>query len=142
MTTPEAPEVQRLLRAMADARCDYAIVESTSHGLALGRLRNVEFDIAAFTNITGDHLDFHRTFEAYREAKGLLFEALDTAAAKPGVSKAAVANADDPSANFMLGRTRAPGLRFGLEAREARRHRPRYPPPAGWGSVPPGHARR
>lgn len=118
MTTPEAPEVQRLLRAMADARCDYAIVESTSHGLALGRLRNVEFDIAAFTNITGDHLDFHRTFEAYREAKGLLFEALDTAAAKPGVSKAAVANADDPSANFMLGRTRAPGLRFGVEARE------------------------
>ncbi|HQW51442.1 MAG TPA: UDP-N-acetylmuramoyl-L-alanyl-D-glutamate--2,6-diaminopimelate ligase [Tepidiformaceae bacterium] len=118
MTTPEAPEVQRLLRRMADVGCQYAIVESTSHGLALNRLDHVEYDIAAFTNITGDHLDFHRTFEAYREAKGLLFEALDTAAPK-SIAKTAIVNIDDPSANYMLDRSHARGLTYGLESREA-----------------------
>lgn len=118
MTTPEATEVQRLLRKMADAGCRYAIVESTSHGLALHRLDHVEYDIAVFTNITGDHLDFHETFEAYREAKGRLFEALDRTAGK-GVPRCAVVNADDPSANFMLERTRARALRYGLQSRDA-----------------------
>ena len=118
MTTPEAPEVQGLLRRMVDAGCDFAIVESTSHGLALHRLDHVEYDIAAFTNITGDHLDFHKTFEAYREAKGRLFEALGTSFDK-GVSKFAVANADDPSANMLLSRAAgAEALRFGLDARD------------------------
>ena len=119
MTTPEAPEVQRLLRRMADAGCDFAVVESTSHGLALHRLDDVEYDIAVLTNITGDHLDFHKTFEAYREAKGMLFAALDRTADK-GVAKVAIANADDPSANFMLTRsTRARPMQYGLEARDA-----------------------
>ena len=118
MTTPEAPEVQRLLRRMADAGCEFAIVESTSHGLALHRLDHVEYDVAAFTNVTGDHLDFHQTFEAYREAKGMLFGALDTAHRK-GVQKYAVVNADDPSANFMLQQSRAEPIRYGLESREA-----------------------
>ena len=119
MTTPEAPEVQRLLRRMVDAGCEFAIVESTSHGLALHRLDEVEYDIAIFTNITGDHLDFHKTFEAYREAKGQLFAALDTSIDK-GVPKVAVVNADDPSANAMLSLTRkAEQIRFGLDAREA-----------------------
>jgi UDP-N-acetylmuramoyl-L-alanyl-D-glutamate--2,6-diaminopimelate ligase len=119
MTTPEAPEVQRLLRRMVDSGCDFAVVESTSHGLALHRLDEVEYDIAVFTNITGDHLDFHKTFEAYREAKGRLFEALDTSFDK-GVPKVAVVNADDPSANAMLARTsRAERIRYGLEARDA-----------------------
>jgi UDP-N-acetylmuramoyl-L-alanyl-D-glutamate--2,6-diaminopimelate ligase len=117
MTTPEAPEVQRLLRRMVDAGCEFAIVESTSHGLALHRLDDVEYDIAVFTNITGDHLDFHKTFEAYREAKGRLFEMLDTATDK-GVPKFAVVNADDPSANSMMARTSAEPIRYGLEARE------------------------
>jgi UDP-N-acetylmuramoyl-L-alanyl-D-glutamate--2,6-diaminopimelate ligase len=118
MTTPEAPEVQRLLRRMADAGCEFAVVESTSHGLALNRLDHVEYDVAAFTNITGDHLDFHKTFEAYREAKGLLFAALDTSFQK-GIPKAAVVNADDPSAKAMLWRTSAEPLRYGLESRDA-----------------------
>ncbi|MEO6398619.1 MAG: UDP-N-acetylmuramoyl-L-alanyl-D-glutamate--2,6-diaminopimelate ligase [Tepidiformaceae bacterium] len=118
MTTPEAPEVQGLLRKMVDVGCDFAIVESTSHGLALHRLDHVEYDIAAFTNITGDHLDFHKTFEAYREAKGLLFSALGTSFDK-GVPKVAVANADDPSANMLLALAAgAEPLRFGLDARQ------------------------
>ncbi len=118
MTSPEAPEVQRLLRRFAAAGCEFAIVESTSHGLALNRLDHVEYDVAVFTNITGDHLDFHKTFEAYREAKGLLFSALETAAQK-GVPKAAVVNMDDPSANSMLSRTSAAPFRYGLESRDA-----------------------
>ncbi len=118
MTTPEAPEVQALLRQMADASCRYAIVESTSHGLALHRLDHVEYDVAVLTNVTGDHLDFHQTFEAYREAKGLLFEALDRAAPK-GIPKTAVVNADDPAAEYMLARTAARPLRYGLASRVA-----------------------
>lgn len=117
MTTPEAPEVQRLLRAMADAGCDYAVVEATSHGLALHRLDEVPFAIAVFTNVTGDHLDFHESFEAYREAKGRLFAALDeTPPPASGLAKAAVVNADDPSAGFMLGLTGQRAVRYALEA--------------------------
>jgi UDP-N-acetylmuramoyl-L-alanyl-D-glutamate--2,6-diaminopimelate ligase len=118
MSTPEAPEVQQLLRRMANAGCRYAVVESTSHGLALHRLDGVEYDIAVFTNITSDHLDFHQTFEAYREAKAGLFRALDDTVDK-GFSRTAIVNADDPSAEFMLGQTAAQPLRFGLESHEA-----------------------
>lgn len=118
MTTPEAPEVQRLLRRMADAGCEFAVVESTSHGLALNRLDHCEYDVAVFTNITGDHLDFHKTFEAYREAKGLLFAALETSTDK-GFPKSAVVNVDDPSASAMLWRTSATPIRFGLDSRVA-----------------------
>lgn len=113
MTTPEAPEVQRLLREMVEVGCEYAIVEATSHGLALHRLDEVAFDVAVLTNLTGDHLDFHETFEAYREAKGQLFAALDQEPVAPG--RAAVANADDPSASFLLGLTSQRALRYGLE---------------------------
>ncbi len=117
MTTPEAPEVQRLLRAMVEAGCEYAIVEATSHGLALHRLDEVAFDIAAFTNVTSDHLDFHASFEAYREAKGALFAALDrTPPLGSGPAKAAVVNADDPSARFLRGLTSQRAIRYGLEA--------------------------
>jgi UDP-N-acetylmuramoyl-L-alanyl-D-glutamate--2,6-diaminopimelate ligase len=118
MTTPEAPEVQRLLRRMVDAGCQVALVESTSHGLALHRLADVDYDVAAFTNITGDHLDFHETFEAYREAKAMLFAALDRTPLK-GVPKTAIVNADDPSANFMLGQSHARAIRFGMETSDA-----------------------
>jgi UDP-N-acetylmuramyl-tripeptide synthetase len=119
MTTPEANDVQRILRRMVDSGCDFAVVESTSHGLALHRLDHVEYDIAAFTNVTGDHLDFHQTFEAYRDAKGELFSMLDRAVDK-GVPKAAIVNADDPSANYMAGRTEsAQVLRYGMESRDA-----------------------
>jgi len=118
MTTPDAPEVQRLLRRMADAGCHYAIVESTSHGLALHRLDHVEYDVAVLTNVTGDHLDFHRTFEAYRDAKGLLFEALDHTMSK-GLPKTAVVNADDPSASLVLARTKASVIRYGIESPDA-----------------------
>jgi UDP-N-acetylmuramoyl-L-alanyl-D-glutamate--2,6-diaminopimelate ligase len=119
MTTPESPEVQRLLREMVTAGCRFAIVESTSHGLALHRLDEVEYDTAVVTHITGDHLDFHKTFDAYRDAKALLFSALETSFDK-GVPKTAIVNADDPSASYMLSQAlRAKHILYGLEAREA-----------------------
>ncbi len=119
MTTPEATEVQALLRRMADAGCDYAIVESTSHGLALNRLDHCEYDIAAFTNATGDHLDFHGTFEAYRDAKSGLFAAIDSSMDK-GIPKSAVVNMDDPSAAYMLSRApQAEQILYGLDSRDA-----------------------
>ena len=118
MSTPEANQVHRILRRALDAGCDVAVVESTSHGLALHRLDDVEYDVAAFTNVTGDHLDFHQTFEAYREAKSQLFVALERPPAKP-FPRVAVVNADDPSAHFMLSQApNAAALSFGFEARD------------------------
>ncbi len=75
-TTPEAPELQRLLRAMAEGGDAAAIVETTSHGLALERVAGVAYDAAILTNLTHEHLELHGTFEAYRAAKLSLFERL------------------------------------------------------------------
>jgi len=95
VTTPDAPEVQRFLRAMVDAGCRYAVVESTSHGLHQQRVAAVDFDVAAVTNITHEHLDYHGSRAAYVAAKALLFRSLLWSSDKPGVPRAAVLNADD-----------------------------------------------
>jgi UDP-N-acetylmuramoyl-L-alanyl-D-glutamate--2,6-diaminopimelate ligase len=88
-TTPESSDIQRYLRQMVDASVRWVILEATSHGLAMHRLDQVRFDIAAVTNITREHLDYHRTVENYRRAKAALLERV---AARSGV---AVINADD-----------------------------------------------
>lgn len=103
-TTPEAPEVQALLAEMVDAGVDVAVVESTSHGLALHRLDGCEYDVAALTNITADHLDFHGTRDDYVAAKARLFAMLDEAADK-GIGKWAVLNAGDPASAVMRAAT-------------------------------------
>ena len=95
VTTPDAPEVQRFLRAMADVGCRYAVIESTSHGLAQARVAAVDFDVAAVTNITHEHLDYHGTRTAYVAAKARLFQALYASPPKPGIPRCAVLNADD-----------------------------------------------
>jgi UDP-N-acetylmuramoyl-L-alanyl-D-glutamate--2,6-diaminopimelate ligase len=95
VTTPDAPDVQRYLAAMRDAGCRYAVVESTSHGLHQARVAAVDFDVAAVTNITHEHLDYHGTRDAYVAAKALLFRALFQTPAKPGIPRVAVLNADD-----------------------------------------------
>jgi len=96
VTTPDAPEVQAFLRAMADAGCRYAVIESTSHGLHQQRVAGVDFDVAAVTNITHEHLDYHGSREAYVAAKALLFRSLYASPMKLGVPRCAVLNADDP----------------------------------------------
>ena len=72
-TTPESYELQSLLRQMADEGCTHVVMEASSHALVQRRTAGLTFDAAVFTNLTQDHLDYHRTMEAYREAKGLLF---------------------------------------------------------------------
>ncbi|NJP12037.1 MAG: hypothetical protein HC866_23300 [Leptolyngbyaceae cyanobacterium RU_5_1] len=68
-TTPEAPEVQKLLALFRDEHCTHAVIESSSHGFAQHRLDEVNYDIGLWTNLSPEHLDFHKTLEAYREAK-------------------------------------------------------------------------
>ena len=96
-TTPESLEVQRLLADMRSARVDWAVLEATSHGLVLPRLDCCPFDIGVVTNITQEHLEFHGTIEAYRQAKARLLERVDAAANRPG-PHGVVLNADDEGA--------------------------------------------
>ena len=112
-TTPESLDLQRLLRAMRTRGVDAVVMEVSSHGLALGRVDGCRFDVAAFTNLTQDHLDFHRTMEAYRDAKTRLFrEHL-----RPGAG--AVVNVDDPAAPEFLAAARDGGGRRDLRRAQA-----------------------
>jgi len=106
-STPEAHQLQGLLREMVDAGCRSAVMEATSHGLALKRVDRIRFRIAVFTNLTRDHLDFHKTPELYLAAKATLFENLD-----PGAQ--AVVNADDPATPHILERCKADVIRYGM----------------------------
>ncbi|PZR73228.1 MAG: UDP-N-acetylmuramoyl-L-alanyl-D-glutamate--2,6-diaminopimelate ligase [Chthoniobacterales bacterium] len=92
-TTPESLDVQELLAQMVDAGCKAAAMEVSSHALAQDRTRGLEWDVAVFTNLTQDHLDFHGTMENYFEAKSKLFTGLAEQRAK--TNAAAVINIDD-----------------------------------------------
>ncbi len=109
LTTPDAPDVQRLLRCMADKGCDACAMEVSSHALDQERVRGIAFDVAVFTNLAHDHLDYHRTFEAYLAAKKTLFDRLDAGAV-------ALFNADDPAGASMVADTRATCTSYGLNA--------------------------
>lgn len=100
-TTPFAHTLQELLAAMVEAGAASAVLEVSSHALALGRVDDVAFDVAAFTNLQSDHLDFHGDRERYFEAKARIFELL---ARSPKGGKAAVLNADDERAEELLRR--------------------------------------
>ena len=89
-TTPESCDIQRLLASMVNNGCAACVMETTSHGLQLGRLDGCLFDVAIFTNLHPEHLDFHKNMENYFQAKRLLF----TKYSKEG--RLAVVNADDP----------------------------------------------
>jgi UDP-N-acetylmuramoyl-L-alanyl-D-glutamate--2,6-diaminopimelate ligase len=105
-TTPEAPELQALLAEMLAAGNDSVVIEATSHGLALGRVRNCRFDVGIVTNLTSEHLEFHGTLEAYREAKAMLV----------AEAPVAVLNADDPHLGFFRDRARDRVLTYGISA--------------------------
>ncbi len=97
VTTPEAPAVQALLAQMRAAGCAYTVVESTSFGLEQKRVAAVEYDAAALTNITHEHLDIHGSYEAYRAAKFLLFRSLFRGGQAAAGPRIAVFNKDDGS---------------------------------------------
>lgn len=115
LTTPGATEVQALLAAMTAAGVEYAILESTSHGLELRRLDHCQYDVAVFTNLTPDHLDQHGTMAAYRDAKGRLFEMLGEPSAKRG-QRYAVLNLDDPEFSYFRDRSAARVVTYGFAA--------------------------
>jgi UDP-N-acetylmuramoyl-L-alanyl-D-glutamate--2,6-diaminopimelate ligase len=95
-TTPESLDIQRIFRKMLDAGVEWAVLEATSHGLAMHRLDDVRFEIAAVTNITHEHLDFHGSLEAYWAAKRRLFELVHDGGRK------AVVNLDNEGARSVL----------------------------------------
>lgn len=102
VTTPGAPQIQALLAQMVANGLQYAVLEMTSHGLAQGRLNGVDLDVAVLTNVTHEHLDYHKTFENYRAAKGRMFEMLGKSDRKNGRLKLAVINGDDPNADYFI----------------------------------------
>ena len=110
-TTPEAPAVQADLRAMVDAGDRFAVLETTSHGLALERVAEVAYDVAVLTNITHEHLDLHGTYERYVAAKRSLFSRLEVGPGNPdkGWGKHAVINAHDAEAASFAAAARAAG---------------------------------
>lgn len=99
-TTPEAPDFQRLLAEMVGAQVELAAVEVSSHALALSRVEGAQFTVAAFTNLTQDHLDFHADMEAYYLAKASLFV--------PERARRAVIWMDDPAGRRLAGETPLP----------------------------------
>jgi UDP-N-acetylmuramyl-tripeptide synthetase len=94
-TTPESLVLQRLMHEMADDGVENLVMEVSSHGLATHRLEQTLFDVAVFTNLTQDHLDFHGTMEAYRDAKRQLFVDHLPRAARAGKRPVAIVNLDD-----------------------------------------------
>ena len=116
-TTPESLDLQELLSQMVDAGCKAAVMEVSSHALAQERTRGLEWDVAIFTNLTQDHLDFHKTMEDYFEAKARLFTGLKDQPNKKAA--AAVINLDDRYGEQLAGRIKdeAPVVTYGMSAR-------------------------
>ena len=114
-TTPAPVELQDMLHAMVTAGVDVAVMEVSSHALALDRVAGCEFDIVVFTNLTQDHLDFHHTLDAYFQAKLRLFtECVDSG--QKTRPKRALVNADDERASLILQHCSIPTWTYGLHA--------------------------
>ena len=129
-TTPEALILQRLLAGMIENGVEYAVLESSSHGLSkmTNRLGDVDFDIAVLTNLTHEHLEFHGNPEQYRNDKAELFRSLDSSPSSHrkqipsgviSVPAFAVVNADDPNADFFAAATEKKTLTFSTTGRDA-----------------------
>jgi UDP-N-acetylmuramoyl-L-alanyl-D-glutamate--2,6-diaminopimelate ligase len=115
-TTQEAVEIQEFFAELLVAGGTWGVLEATSHALALRKLRGCEVDIAVFTNLTPEHLDFHGTMQSYLEAKGILFDLLRQGADK-GVPKTAVLNADDPHWQYLADRAAGANvITYGIDA--------------------------
>lgn len=107
-TTPESLDLQALFARMRDGGCTHVIMEVSSHAITLERIGGVHFDVAAFTNLTEDHLDFHKTMDAYCDAKAELFRRCDRA----------VINADDSYAGRILAAAACPVLTTSVTTKE------------------------
>jgi UDP-N-acetylmuramoyl-L-alanyl-D-glutamate--2,6-diaminopimelate ligase len=115
VTTPEADDIQRFLRLMVDKDITHVVLETTSHALEQKRVQACEYDFGVLTNITHEHLDFHGSYEAYRNAKAILFENLSSTVGKPfGIQKGAVLNRDDPSFSYLSRVTKVNTVTYGF----------------------------
>lgn len=108
-TTGDAIQINRLLKKMVDAGCTHCFMEASSHAIHQRRIAGLQFDVAIFTNITHDHLDYHKTFDEYIKAKKQLFDDL-----RPGAS--ALVNKDDRRAMVMLQNTKADKNTYGVKS--------------------------
>ena len=105
-TTPDSLELMQLFAKMREKKADYVVMEVSSHSLSLDRVTACTFDVGAITNITQDHLDFHKTMENYLEAKGILYK----------ITKSGIVNADDMSASYLLENSKCESmLTYGIE---------------------------
>jgi len=112
-TTPDVIDLQSLLAEMVASGMDYVVMEVSSHALAQERVIGCEFDVAIFTNMTQDHLDFHINFENYLAAKTKLFEML-SAASNVKSGKTAIINTDDKASEFILSHTACKKITYGI----------------------------
>ncbi|MFC2083883.1 UDP-N-acetylmuramoyl-L-alanyl-D-glutamate--2,6-diaminopimelate ligase [Bacteroidota bacterium] len=108
LTTPEAHTTNKLLRNMVENKCEYCVMEVSSHALSLGRVNLLDFKYGIFTNITADHFDFHHDFQSYLKAKKTLFDNLNQ-------NSTAIINSDDKSYNQILKDSAAKTVLYGID---------------------------
>ncbi|MDR4463544.1 MAG: UDP-N-acetylmuramoyl-L-alanyl-D-glutamate--2,6-diaminopimelate ligase [Nitrospira sp.] len=113
-TTPGALELQQLLAEMASSGCETAVMEVSSHALAQDRTSGCEYDVGVFSNLTQDHLDFHKTMENYFQAKLRLFTGLGEGHKK---NKRAIINVDDPYGSRIVARSPVPVWTYALKSK-------------------------
>jgi UDP-N-acetylmuramyl-tripeptide synthetase len=113
-TTPEAPDLQKMLRIMVDRGVSHAVMEVSSHALELNRVSGCDFYMAVLTNVTGDHLDFHQTHERYLSAKGKLFSQLGGSFVKGAAPRFAVLNKDDANYEYFLRQSTVQSVSYGI----------------------------
>lgn len=107
-TTPDQKQLNKLLKEMLDNSCEYVFMEVSSHAISQFRTEGLDFDLAIFSNITHDHLDYHKTFQNYLDAKKKFFDELKESAT-------ALVNSDDKHSAYMLQNTKAEKLSYGLK---------------------------
>jgi UDP-N-acetylmuramoyl-L-alanyl-D-glutamate--2,6-diaminopimelate ligase len=107
LTTPQAHEINALLAQMVDAGCTHCVMEVSSHALSLTRVDYMNFAVGVFTNITSDHMDYHKTFENYLESKKILFDMIPS-------SGKVIYNIDDANGNTIVSESCAKKLSYGL----------------------------
>lgn len=107
-TTPDVITINRILAEAVEKGCEFAFMEVSSHGIAQNRIEGLHFRIAGFTNLTHDHLDYHKTFEEYLKTKKRFFDQLEDTAV-------AITNVDDKNGNVMLQNTKAKKKSYALK---------------------------